>query len=105
MKTRCPHCQTLFKITNEQLKIHSGQVRCGNCKKLFNAFDALNQVEIDSINDEVSVKVTPKNDEKIKLDFAENFSLPANDPEKKKVGTKKKRLPGVIVGRALVLLT
>ena len=42
---------------------------------------------------------------KLFLDFAENFSLPANDPEKKKVGAKKKRLPGVIVGRALVLLT
>ena len=93
MKTRCPHCQTLFKITNEQLKIHSGQVRCGNCKKLFNAFDALNQVEIDSINDEVSVKVTPKNDEKIKLDFAENFDEVIEIKPPKNVSKKEKKQP------------
>lgn len=93
MKTRCPHCQTLFKITNEQLKIHSGQVRCGNCKKLFNAFDALNQVEIDSIDDEVNIKATPKNDEKIKLDFAENFDEVIEIKPKKNIVKKDKKYP------------
>ena len=41
---------------------------------------------------------------KLFLDFAEKFSLPANGPEKKRAGAKKKRLPGVIVGRAFVLV-
>lgn len=37
MKVECPHCQTVFKLTEEQLKIADGLVRCGMCQKVFNA--------------------------------------------------------------------
>ena len=41
MKTRCPHCQTVFRITPEQLKAHTGRVRCGQCRQIFNALHSL----------------------------------------------------------------
>lgn len=41
LATRCPHCQTAFQVTENQLKSHSGMVTCGVCKKSFNAIDEL----------------------------------------------------------------
>ena len=41
MYTRCPHCQTYFKITTEQLKKAGGKVRCGQCAKVFNSLGNL----------------------------------------------------------------
>lgn len=41
MLTRCPACETHFRVTAEQLKARSGRVRCGECQKVFNALDSL----------------------------------------------------------------
>lgn len=41
MKTCCPGCQTVFRVTSEQLKARAGKVRCGQCRKVFNALDSL----------------------------------------------------------------
>lgn len=41
MKTRCPDCQTTFRVTPEQLKARAGRVRCGQCQSVFNALDSL----------------------------------------------------------------
>lgn len=41
MQTRCPHCQTRFRVTTEQLKLRQGQVRCGACRAVFDALDSL----------------------------------------------------------------
>ena len=41
MKTRCPQCQTVFRVTPEQLKARAGKVRCGHCQTVFNALDSL----------------------------------------------------------------
>lgn len=35
--TRCPACQTRFKVVADQLRISDGWVRCGNCKQVFDA--------------------------------------------------------------------
>ncbi|VAW96725.1 hypothetical protein MNBD_GAMMA21-1146 [hydrothermal vent metagenome] len=37
MYTRCPHCQTCFRIAKAHLKAAKGMVRCGSCKEVFNA--------------------------------------------------------------------
>lgn len=37
MVTRCPQCQTSFKVTEEHLKIANGAVRCGSCLLVFQA--------------------------------------------------------------------
>lgn len=41
MKTRCPVCETIFRVTPEQLKVRTGKVRCGQCQTVFNALDSL----------------------------------------------------------------
>lgn len=41
MRTRCPNCSTIFRITAEQLRVRFGMVRCGQCQAVFNAFDTL----------------------------------------------------------------
>jgi predicted Zn finger-like uncharacterized protein len=37
LKTRCPACETIFKIVPDQLKVSSGWVRCGRCAEVFDA--------------------------------------------------------------------
>lgn len=41
LMTRCAHCQTVFRVTPEQLQAHGGQVRCGRCQQVFDARAAL----------------------------------------------------------------
>lgn len=52
MKTRCPDCQTVFRVTPEQLKARAGKVRCGHCQSVFNALDSL-------VEEQASVAPTP----------------------------------------------
>jgi predicted Zn finger-like uncharacterized protein len=35
--TRCPACDTMFKVVPDQLRISEGWVRCGQCGEIFNA--------------------------------------------------------------------
>ncbi len=37
MQTECPHCHTVFRITEEDLNKAEGQVRCGHCLAIFAA--------------------------------------------------------------------
>ncbi len=41
MRTRCPACNTVFRVTSDQLRAKAGKVRCGYCKGIFNALDQL----------------------------------------------------------------
>lgn len=41
MYTHCPHCDTYFRVTSEQLKRAHGEVRCGRCFGTFNALQHL----------------------------------------------------------------
>lgn len=52
--TTCPHCQTTFKVTTEQLNAHEGDVRCGQCSQIFNAFEMLATLE--DLQEEASSK-------------------------------------------------
>jgi predicted Zn finger-like uncharacterized protein len=38
--TLCPHCDTRFKIAQDQLEAHQGRVRCGNCLQAFDAIES-----------------------------------------------------------------
>jgi predicted Zn finger-like uncharacterized protein len=33
--TRCPGCKTIFRVTEPQLELRDGQVRCGHCRTVF----------------------------------------------------------------------
>jgi predicted Zn finger-like uncharacterized protein len=41
LATRCPHCQTTFRVAHDQLKLRAGLVRCGACKEIFNGIEHL----------------------------------------------------------------
>ena len=41
MLTRCPHCQSWFRVRAEQLSIANGRVTCGTCDRVFNALATL----------------------------------------------------------------
>ncbi|TCV86372.1 DUF3426 domain-containing protein [Sulfurirhabdus autotrophica] len=41
MITTCPSCKTTFRVSTEQLNAHEGDVRCGRCARVFNAFESL----------------------------------------------------------------
>ncbi len=37
--TQCPNCKTSFRVTEVQLNVANGMVRCGSCLHIFNAAD------------------------------------------------------------------
>ncbi|WP_417516325.1 DUF3426 domain-containing protein [Marinobacter sp.] len=39
LQTQCPKCLTRFRVTDEQLGIAKGKVRCGHCMDVFNAVE------------------------------------------------------------------
>lgn len=39
--TACKHCGARFRVTPEQLNLRQGQVRCGQCREVFNGFESL----------------------------------------------------------------
>ena len=41
LATRCPHCQTTFRVAADQLKLRGGIVRCGTCQQVFDGNAAL----------------------------------------------------------------
>ena len=41
MQTSCPECSTAFRVSQEQLGLRRGLVRCGKCNAVFNAYDTL----------------------------------------------------------------
>jgi predicted Zn finger-like uncharacterized protein len=45
--TRCPVCQTTFRITADTLRIANGAVRCGSCATVFSAYSGLRQDTLD----------------------------------------------------------
>ncbi len=42
-QTRCPHCETSYRITLDQLTIGHGQVLCAECQQQFNAIEHLHE--------------------------------------------------------------
>lgn len=43
--TRCPACKTAFRVTTQQLQVSGGQVRCGQCQAVFDAYASLTAQE------------------------------------------------------------
>lgn len=45
MLTRCPECETLYRLTNNQMEAAGGKVRCSRCYTIFNATEYMQQNE------------------------------------------------------------
>ena len=56
MKTECPHCHTLFRVSDQQIQNAAGQVRCGYCLAIFTA-ELPRQMSFDDLLDEDSESV------------------------------------------------
>ena len=48
MQTQCPHCETRFRVTENQIALADGFVRCGACKQVFNIYDDADQASLDN---------------------------------------------------------
>ena len=62
MYTQCPNCNVIFSMSEDDLDVYQGLVRCGRCSEVFNASWNL----VDSIPDEESAgseNITPKPEE------------------------------------------
>ncbi len=52
--TRCPDCDTTFRVTDDALRKANGQVRCGRCSSVFNAYAERREEPTDAIADVTS---------------------------------------------------
>lgn len=51
--TRCPKCQSGFEVTADQLRLHDGLVRCGQCSHVFDGYACL-QASLPTLTRKVS---------------------------------------------------
>ena len=69
MHTRCPNCKTLFRITEAQLAMARGMVRCGFCKRVFNARSEDDAAAGEAAVETVDLRATrPEREQDIELD-------------------------------------
>lgn len=55
--TRCPACQTSFRVVPDQLRMSEGWARCGQCAEIFDAASNL-QSEAPALGDEAAVDIS-----------------------------------------------
>jgi predicted Zn finger-like uncharacterized protein len=69
--TTCPHCETRFKVTTEQLLLRNGTVRCGACRQVFDGGARL-------VSDEAAdLLLNPIAAQESELTIAASESMPA----------------------------
>lgn len=52
--TRCPACETLFRVVPDQLRISEGWVRCGQCDEIFDAsYHQLHDAQVQQVVPEI----------------------------------------------------
>jgi predicted Zn finger-like uncharacterized protein len=49
LATRCTSCHTVFRVVQDQLKVSEGWVRCGRCGTVFNALEALFDLDRETV--------------------------------------------------------
>ena len=59
LATQCPHCNTIFRVAADQLKLRGGIVRCGKCSEVFDGNASLIEYGKESERP-VPVPVTPE---------------------------------------------
>ena len=47
MQTQCPQCATQFRVTESQINIADGYVRCGVCEEVFNVNEVVNKTSLE----------------------------------------------------------
>lgn len=80
MYTQCPHCQTLFRISAEQLKAAAGKAHCCRCDRVFSALDNLREPQPDDSWPE-SRFIHDAEDVDTGLPIQHNLELPFETPD------------------------
>lgn len=87
LATQCPHCNTIFRVAADQLKLRGGIVRCGKCSEIF---DGNATLITDGVQPKQEPQVTPvvvEDDDRpiYTLDFDTTFDpygiIPEPEPE------------------------
>ncbi|MFA6014266.1 MAG: DUF3426 domain-containing protein [Gallionellaceae bacterium] len=93
--TQCPECATRFKVSEAQLAVHQGMVRCGRCTAVFDAtqhftdLEASPQLDLPIAVSENSESIKKAVEPEINLDSspeagasaaADRFATETNDP-------------------------
>ena len=60
--TRCASCETTYRVTTQQLQASGGQVRCGQCQKIFDAFATLTAQEPQPAPRDTDIASTPSDE-------------------------------------------
>jgi predicted Zn finger-like uncharacterized protein len=81
MRTRCPACSTVFRVTSEQLRLRAGKVRCGHCQEVFNAFDGLVSELNEFLMQAPPVEERLSSEDTILPEAATSFDEPEAEPE------------------------
>ncbi|MBE0505389.1 MAG: hypothetical protein IBX50_01555 [Marinospirillum sp.] len=56
---QCPHCQSVFEVSQQEMQLAFGAVRCGDCLKIFNA--SYHRVDL-PVNDQHENNTLPEQD-------------------------------------------
>lgn len=70
MFTCCPQCETVFRVTANQLRAARGDVRCGNCAHVFNAMEYLAD-ELPQLDEEDAPAASTPADDPLEFDAPE----------------------------------
>jgi predicted Zn finger-like uncharacterized protein len=76
MATRCTACGTVFRVVPDQLRVSEGWVRCGRCSEVFNAAEAL--LDLDTGAPRAGLADTPR--APVKFGASRGAAGPASPP-------------------------
>ncbi|MCW9013622.1 MAG: DUF3426 domain-containing protein [Gammaproteobacteria bacterium] len=75
MHTECPHCHTVFRVSEQQLAQAEGQVRCGHCLAIFTADNPYSNHQETRLQAEIADSKTSIPDEISSLDPATDIEI------------------------------
>ena len=78
MYTCCPICKTNFKVSEAQLQVAQGKVRCGSCKNVFNARQHIHYTNTPVSNNNVSQTKTNPNKPVSSVNKQPGLNVPSN---------------------------
>jgi predicted Zn finger-like uncharacterized protein len=84
LATRCSACGTVFRVVPDQLRVSDGWVRCGRCSEVFNAAEALLDLETGAprrIDEEAPPAPPPPTPPRAMVQFTSSLPVPPPPPE------------------------
>ena len=109
MQTECPHCHTIFRLHESDLKLANGQVRCGHCLAIFVA-DVLSDTTDDDVSTEINIQDTVADIESAEKFPDDTFSTNEEHviadviPPELRAETRKKKSKFGFIGNTLLTI-